>query len=411
MSDDDLDTKDLDPKGIGKTPAENASLPAAPETPPPSGPTAHYPTPRQLRQLAAMSAPIIDSLTVDLAAGRSVKAAALNGKVAQKVEETLSILKREDRIVWALRHFKKALVLELLWMTNHDPKWFEAKTGSPPAAEQPDLQRQVQEVADVDLSPFKTYDPDEDEEAEPSVTGLDVIEKINETLGRYLKMAHDYEEKWGAQQDNPIHKTVFAKQNFSEIMREFRRGEIILLKKFSGNWEAELYEHPPYDLKDEEGRLETILRLRKGWRWFDLHRKSSVLHGRKTMGHVGNTARAIEGATIYELDEPIDMVVEGKTAWKPHLTFILDANTGLLGEMKGRFNNKPSGLFHQRIFDLLRTRREIKGLKGGGFMPENNFFLKDLPPRYLKILARERPEFWANSQEDQLPGGSRELPR
>src|SRR6266851_947531 len=62
--------------------------------------------------------------------------------------------------------------------------------------------------------------------------------------------------------------------------------------------------------------------------------------------------------------------------WYPIATFILDRD-GQLGEMKGRGNDKPAPKYHFYIVALLRHHM-INGIKGGGYMPENNFAMEDL---------------------------------
>jgi len=342
--------------------------------------------------------PMIDSLVVPLANGKVAKVTELSPEVARKVEEARKILKREDRIVWALRQYKKGLVSELLWMTQHEPEYFQKKVGSPPAPDQSGLQRQLQKLADVDTTAFQEVDPEDPEAFEPPYSGYGVIDTILDVIGRYLELADTYGER---EPDNIIHKTIFLRQTFGEIASIFRRGQIMLLRKYMANWEATPYNRKPFDFKDSEGPLQTLLTFPNGWRWFDLHRNCSVLHGQTTMGHCGNVAAKKEGQTIYELAEPFN--IAGKTVWKPHATFIFDTNTRVLGEMKGRKNQKPSPRLWKYIFELLRQRKEIQGLAGEGYLPEHNFLLKDLPDYYLDILYRERPEIWQHSDPSQLP--------
>ena len=346
--------------------------------------------------------PMIDSLALALSNGQVVKAATLDPRITKKVEETRRMLKREDRIVWALRTYKKALVTELLWLVSHEPEFIESKTGVLPAPEQPGLQRQLFKLQDIDIWPFQANDPDDEEATEPPYSGFEVIDSINEHLGRYLKIYEDYGE---TEPDNPINRLVFQQQPVGEVIAVFRRGQVMLMRKYYANWEAMPELKHPYDKKDSEGGLETILTFPNGWRWFDLHRNCSVLHGEKTMGHCGNTA-AKGDVTIYELAEPIrpgDPASGKPEVWKPHATFIFNPHNGTLGEMKGRKNQKPSPRLFKYIFELLMKRTEINGLQGSGYAEYNNFALRDLPRHYLQILKRDRPELWQNSAEGQLP--------
>jgi hypothetical protein len=71
-------------------------------------------------------------------------------------------------------------------------------------------------------------------------------------------------------------------------------------------------------------------------------------------------------------------------------TFILDAD-GQLGEMKGRGNDKPAARYHPYILALLRHDM-IRGIKGGGYMPENNFSMSDFDPQTREQLIAKKPE-------------------
>src|SRR5438132_777599 len=89
--------------------------------------------------------PMFDSVHVILANGKRIRLTDIDKKVLQKIDETRKILKREDRITWALRYFKKALVEQLLWMVRNDPKFFKNKFKSVPvpAEEQYSLLRHL----------------------------------------------------------------------------------------------------------------------------------------------------------------------------------------------------------------------------------------------------------------------------
>lgn len=116
----------------------------------------------------------------------------------------------------------------------------------------------------------------------------------------------------------------------------------------------------------------------QGWKWVSLGRGSCPQEAR-AMGHCGNSG-AVEGDNILSLRDP-----EGKA----HLTFIV--NNGMLGEMKGRGNDKPSKRYHPAIMELLK-HPSIRAIKGGGYAPERNFSLKDLSDSDRKIIEELKPE-------------------
>jgi len=106
------------------------------------------------------------------------------------------------------------------------------------------------------------------------------------------------------------------------------------------------------------------------------------------MGHCGNAGDPSEPNTsiVYRTLEE----TEKGPMWKPRLFFVLDKDTGLLGETKGRENQKPAEKYHNVIMDLLRDP-VVKGIKGGGYKPENNFKLEDLPEDVVEKLVEEKP--------------------
>jgi hypothetical protein len=336
--------------------------------------------------------PIIDSLEVLLANGKSVKVVQIEVDVAKKVEEAKKTLKREDRIVWALRFYKKALIEELLWLAHTEPQFFQRKFGAPPAPDQSGLERQLRKLADVDITPFQEADPADPEALEPPYTGYSTIDTINQRLGHYMEIAETYGEN---EPDNIIHKLIFQRQPFGEIVSLFRRGEIALLKKHAAGLTIVPAHGPNYDMQDDEGPIKTLVNFPNGWKWLNLMRNCSEIRNdpqappsTAITGHCANTA-AKGNVTVLELVEPL-----GDNRWKHHAMFVLSKD-GQLGEMKGRKNQKPSPRLHKYILELLRQRKEIKGMgyhSSDHHLPSNDFRLGDFPKPYLDILKRERPD-------------------
>ncbi len=168
--------------------------------------------------------PMFESVFAVLANGKKVKVTDLDRRVAQKIKETENTLQRKDRRGWALRFFKKALIEQLLWMTKYDRKYFKKKFKSFPAKEQPELQRQLQELADVDITPFQEIDPDSPEAVvESPYCAWSVIDDINKRLNHYLQLAEKYK---GHPAAKAINSLEFKQQTFGEIVSLFRRSEI-----------------------------------------------------------------------------------------------------------------------------------------------------------------------------------------
>ena len=73
------------------------------------------------------------------------------------------------------------------------------------------------------------------------------------------------------------------------------------------------------------------------------------------------------------------------------MTFILEED-GFLGEMKAKGNQKPSPDLHPYIVELL-LNPIVKGIRAGGYLPENNFNIFDLNDRLFNRVRAARPEF------------------
>jgi hypothetical protein len=117
--------------------------------------------------------------------------------------------------------------------------------------------------------------------------------------------------------------------------------------------------------------------------WVLLH-KGACDKEAKAMGHCGNVPSVREGDRILSYRN----IREGNIH-QPHLTFILDKD-GYLGEMKGRANEKPKPKYHKAIIDLLKLPM-IKGITGGGYAPQLNFSLDDLPDETKEALLNDKP--------------------
>jgi hypothetical protein len=132
---------------------------------------------------------------------------------------------------------------------------------------------------------------------------------------------------------------------------------------------------------------EMLISFQDGFAWWLLPRGGCPVEA-KAMGHCGNVPSQRPGDQILSLRR---QVRRGDVArWYPVATFILDAD-GQLGEMKGRGNDKPAAKYHPYIVELLR-HHIIAGIKGGGYMPENNFSMSDLDPQPRGQLMATKPE-------------------
>jgi hypothetical protein len=135
-----------------------------------------------------------------------------------------------------------------------------------------------------------------------------------------------------------------------------------------------------------------FLDLGNGWAWWDLGVGKSK-EERDAMGHCGNIPSYVAGDHIISLRHDVT-----KDLQEAHVTAIF--HKGFIGEMKGKENYKPSTKYHAYILKLLEDKR-IKGLVGGGYLPESNFQKEDiLNPEDIKKLEKEKPNFFHPYVED-----------
>ena len=184
----------------------------------------------------------------------------------------------------------------------------------------------------------------------------------------------------------------------SDVLQDF--------KTFEDEWKKSRVEW--IDITDElkEGTITPIITYKNGYAWFDLSRPYCKMEG-DAMGHCGNSASFFKDDTV--LSYRAVKKSAGTTMARPSLTFILNSD-GYLGEMKGRANEKPKEKYHDAIMDLLlqkvntssrdENKKEffIKGIRGGGYLPESNFNVNDLNETLKNKLFSQRPELMPFSE-------------
>jgi len=139
----------------------------------------------------------------------------------------------------------------------------------------------------------------------------------------------------------------------------------------------------------EAGNDKAVLTFADGWAWFLLDRQSCKDEG-AAMRHCGNVSSRSPSDRLFSLREPVKKKRGEKevTLWKPHATFVVDTKT--VGEMKGLANEKPAAKLHKYIVSLLESEH-VKLINGGGYLPENNFSLEDLPEAEREALISKKP--------------------
>lgn len=148
---------------------------------------------------------------------------------------------------------------------------------------------------------------------------------------------------------------------------------------------------------------EVIIQFPDGFAWWNLNVPYCHQEG-DSMGHCGNSA-ARKG-TLLSLRKRIQK--GGRQMDVPFLTFILQKD-GYLGEMKGRNNKKPAERYHPYIVELLKKTDLIKGIRGGGYAPDQNFSLSDLDSETRAELEKINPNLIPLSSRIYRDGPTQEL--
>lgn len=259
-------------------------------------------------------------------------------------------LKRADRIMWWLRWWRKWVLQTAL----------AEKKNKIMISDELTLEEQNDKITELE-NEFKKI-------TKTSYTRK-VIDQSMDFLG-YFSM--DKLDHWISMfPESPQINEVEWKADLSprQLLRELERAE----EEWREKQEQEI------EMKSND---QVIIDYGK-YAWVKLDRAYCELEGR-AMGHCGNTATPKEGDRILSFRSK----VAGEKQ-RPHLTFILDKD-GYLGEMKGRANEKPSERYHSYIIDLLQ-KDFIKGIKGGGYLPESNFSITDLDQEQLNKLISVKP--------------------
>lgn len=298
-------------------------------------------------------------------------------------------LKREDRIVWYLRLAKYQLFTRMLSEYPDDAKianTFPDETDNREiAAEKKAIQRDIAKLASrIGASDLVAGD------LGPN------LNRVKQNLLHYL----------GQEQIETIQNFRFSDQSPVALFRE--------LDSLEDEWRKSVGENT-VEVKEGDRMIAKFDGGKRAWWLLD---RSACRAEADAMGHCGNAPREKSDDRILSFRTKVT-----DTRWKPHLTFILDGN-GLLGEMKGRGNEKPAERYYPYIIALLKNTKIIKGIKGGGYLPENNFSLDDLDdgtreellnlnPNLLSVFEKYRkvgatPDVIAGLEEknyeSQLPG-------
>lgn len=284
-------------------------------------------------------------------------------EVNDNITWAMTHLKKQDKVIWYLRLVKISILARMAQTaTEEEPKQLFTALAEKAAN---------QLAKKMGTSPMQVISAAED------ATSRRFIRQMEHFMSLGLPAIDAY---------------VFNMQSPGEIIQDWTPIEDAWKEKASSL----------LDMDDEDS--EVVIQYPDGSAWVNINRGYCSQEA-EAMGHCGN-AGARDSDTILSYRTPEK--TEKGDMWKPHLTFILDTNTGLLGETKGRGNDKPSPKYHDKIVDLLKLPI-IKGIRGGGYMPENNFMLSDLPQETQEELVEQKPGLASLDYDFQKRGMTQQL--
>lgn len=274
------------------------------------------------------------------------------------------VLKRDDRVMWFLRWVKVRALNELL--TSYGPA----------DPENPEAHAKIEKAAtkaNTEMAKRAGIAP----EAVRNMAERTDSSQWRRTMSHLASMfptVHDMD------------KLQFAFQTPTEIASELERIEQEFIKEDGRHVAA---------TEDDED-AEKLIDFGDGYAWWNLNRQMCRAEG-DAMGHCGNAGSPKTGDRVLSLRRRI--MRGSKAVDVPCLTFILDKDDRL-GEMKGRGNEKPAAKYHKYITALLLSDY-VTGIKGGGYLPQNNFSLNDLPEEDKEEILAKKPELSEVANIDQ----------
>ena len=138
------------------------------------------------------------------------------------------------------------------------------------------------------------------------------------------------------------------------------------------------------DYRDENGL---------GFYWVNLNKNQSTEECRR-MGHCATTTG---NNTLLSLRKNKELNRDN-THNKSYLTAALGKEDGLIYQLKGPKNSKPSEKFHEYIVDLILNYDKIKGFGEEEWGNERDFKITDLPKQEIVKVYSKKPELF-NTKE------------
>src|SRR5208337_3567417 len=255
----------------------------------------------------------------------------------REIEWARQHLKKQDRIVWYLRWYRIALAEDLI-------KTLPAKVQKPVEAS-----AEVKIADTLPLQPQQQQPPPQIQPQQPQRVPKPKTKKkqLQELVAQYRK---DFAAKGG----DATFKIVIS--DFPTIKRNLEhfyslpvpdiQNKVLTVENYNDIYNA--FSVAEQEWKEQAKALikpkpedKIWKQFSDGWAWWWLPRPYCEDESR-AMGHCGNSPmKDRANVSILSLREPKQVGKE--TLWYPHCTFILHGkgDSGSIGEMKGRNNDKP----------------------------------------------------------------------
>ena len=261
------------------------------------------------------------------------------------------VLKKNDRITWFMKIIRLAFIF-------HRTEFRRSGTNTP------EQQNQIDAIFIKELDKFNKKADHKLTSGVLNRTYMN-IESLKSDLEHFLSL--------------PIQ---------SIINHEFKNDNPDVLTELFSKAEQEWASTKSQYIQDDPD-LEVFLQCDSNFTWFDLETPSCMEEG-ASMGHCGNTPASNDrNQTIISLREK--HMIGNEVWWRPVVTAIFHKKEKSFGEIKGRANEKPADRYHKYIVKILTDSR-IKSIHGGGYKPETNFSIFDLPESVRTKLLDMKPD-------------------
>jgi hypothetical protein len=289
-------------------------------------------------------------------------------QVRKQIKKAIETLNREDRIIWYLRLLKFTHYLNIITQVNEINSVDDKKLITLPNY--------------VASYLYKVFNKNSKELPAGIILGLSfVMNDVSRSL--LTKLEHFF-----SLPIPDIQEYRFQNQKAKDFLNYFEELER-KWKQEGGGREIDITN----ELK--EGSIEQLLTFDNNkYGWFNLKKPACSKEG-QSMGHCGNSPRA--GSTDTILSFRSIKRFKNNVSAVPHLTFTV-TKAGELIESKGRGNERPIEKYHPYIISILNYKSPetgnyfIKTIKGGGYMPQNNFHVNDLSVKDMLALNNVRPD-------------------